>query len=684
MKNGVFLCTCSGTVNIDFKKLRNSAGADVIEVYDMLCREPEKIKEVFERKELSRALVACTSKKEVFEALDLDISYINLREHCGWVHDRDDATEKASAMIRAALNNPAAGRKSLIYPGKDVLIIAPAPAGIRIARHMSGSASIRLLITGRDDINRDNYDGINLIAGNVKDIEGRIGDFRINIIPNPVSPEKCLSCGKCFEVCPKNAINRYPVFTVNEKCDRCGKCTDACPAQAIDLEEKNTVLKAGQVLAVGKNFVYPEGKTGFYITPEGIDIDETEVLALPAALKIIANTSGLVKDAPVKAILEGCAAGKSGFQGCTLCESACRHGAITRREDNIAFDEISCTGCGACTSVCPLSLFRMEDDIFSMMGYLLKPSNPRRSKPDRRIIMFTCAHSIPLLDAVGAQKKKYPAVLPLFVPDLACVSENHILRAFDLGADGVIMLGCGECTGHGSREAWGFAQRILDEFRLNDRISVIRNDDDVDSFTGSVTYFKEHLTRSQTGTQKPVLLKSASNRHILIELISSLASKTGIVPRTVIEDMVLPFADISIGSSCTVCGACTSMCPVGALRREEGSIVSVYGYCIACNLCEKACPEKALTMRRVFSMSKLLDTSPSCLFRSELQVCASCLKPYMTKAAFDRITGSFIENVREDLGPREQLELIKNQTELLQYCENCRPARAILKMEVLS
>ncbi len=47
MKKGVFLCTCSGTVNIDFRKLRKNISADVIEVHEMLCREPEKIKEVF-------------------------------------------------------------------------------------------------------------------------------------------------------------------------------------------------------------------------------------------------------------------------------------------------------------------------------------------------------------------------------------------------------------------------------------------------------------------------------------------------------------------------------------------------------------------------------------------------------------------------------------------------------------
>ncbi|MDO8726929.1 MAG: 4Fe-4S binding protein [Candidatus Methanoperedens sp.] len=389
-------------------------------------------------------------------------------------------------------------------------------------------------------------------------------------------------------------------------------------------------------------------------------------------------------DAPAKADLKGCASGKSGFMGCTLCESACRHDAITRSWDNIIFDEISCTGCGACASACPLSLFRMEEDIYSKMYSLLEPFNPVPEKTAHKILMFMCEHSRHLLDAKRSKKIKYPAVLSLFVPDLAGISETHILRAFDLGADGVIMFGCDECTGQFSKVTSGLAGQILDEFNLGDRISIIKNNKNTKSLVSSIESFTEHITPSPLRKFEPVVLKNTSNRQILIELISSLAAKTGIVPHTVIENALLPFADISISSSCTVCDACTSMCTAGALVRDEGSITYRYGNCIACGLCEQACPEKALTMKRVLDMEKLIDNAPSTIYMSELQVCTSCRKPYMTRAAFDRISCSFIENVRDDIGPKEQIELIKNQTELLMYCENCRPARAILRMEVLS
>lgn len=392
--------------------------------------------------------------------------------------------------------------------------------------------------------------------------------------------------------------------------------------------------------------------------------------------------------APAIADLKGCASGKSGFKGCTLCESACRHDAITRSGDNITFDEISCTGCGACASSCPLSVFRMEEDIFSAMDSLLgshlDPLNHVSEETAHKILMFTCGHIRHLFDAKGSKKIKYPEIFPLFVPELAGISETHILRAFDLGADGVIISGCDECTGQFSKVTSGLAGKILDEFNLGDSISIIKNNKNKKSLISSIESFSKHITPSHLRKFQPVVLKTTSNRQILIELMSSLSTKTGIVPHTVIENALLPFADISISSSCTVCGACTSMCTTGALGRDEGSITFRYGNCIACGLCEQACPEKALTMQRVLSMKKLIDNAPSTIYRSELQVCASCRKPYMTRAAFDRISCSFIENVRDDIRPKEQIELIRNQTELLTYCENCRPARAIMKMEVLS
>lgn len=55
------------------------------------------------------------------------------------------------------------------------------------------------------------------------------------------APNKCISCGKCFEVCPVNAhqmINGERVF-LRDLCQGCGKCAETCYAEALTLSGKS-------------------------------------------------------------------------------------------------------------------------------------------------------------------------------------------------------------------------------------------------------------------------------------------------------------------------------------------------------------------------------------------------------------------------------------------------------------
>ena len=49
---------------------------------------------------------------------------------------------------------------------------------------------------------------------------------------------------------------------------------------------------------------------------------------------------------------------------------------------------------------------------------------------------------------------------------------------------------------------------------------------------------------------------------------------------------------------CTHCGACTSVCPAGALAmdRETMKVLFDNEKCIACELCIKACPTRAMDL----------------------------------------------------------------------------------------
>jgi len=66
-----------------------------------------------------------------------------------------------------------------------------------------------------------------------------------------------------------------------------------------------------------------------------------------------------------------------------------------------------------------------------------------------RVIVFTCNWSAySALETAGSQRLAYPAnVRPIRVMCLGRLHPGLILKAFELGADGVLLLGCppGEC-----------------------------------------------------------------------------------------------------------------------------------------------------------------------------------------------------------------------------------------------
>ena len=93
------------------------------------------------------------------------------------------------------------------------------------------------------------------------------------------------------------------------------------------------------------------------------------------------------------------------------------------------------------------------------------------SEPDPRIIVYTCnwdAYSG--LETAGFQGLSYPAnVHPIRVMCLGRLHPGLILKAFELGAAGVLMLGCppGECHyGSGNTRAEELFQQTLELARV--------------------------------------------------------------------------------------------------------------------------------------------------------------------------------------------------------------------------
>lgn len=54
-----------------------------------------------------------------------------------------------------------------------------------------------------------------------------------------INKRKCVACGCCIKVCPRDAIKIHRgIYAIvdNSKCIGCGKCCGICPASVIEIE----------------------------------------------------------------------------------------------------------------------------------------------------------------------------------------------------------------------------------------------------------------------------------------------------------------------------------------------------------------------------------------------------------------------------------------------------------------
>jgi len=169
-----------------------------------------------------------------------------------------------------------------------------------------------------------------------------------------------------------------------------------------------------------------------------LDYNSTISSANKCALKII---SLLSKDYLI-AEFSGIKIDENKCGLCGLCFKICPYNAITLESDKISIDKFKCKGCGTCASVCPTNAIDLNIDTSEKILATIEVFSKFRAQP--KIIAFCCAScGYAAADDAGLKKISYnPNTFIVRVPCTGRIDTNFIIKSFELGFDGVMIVGC--------------------------------------------------------------------------------------------------------------------------------------------------------------------------------------------------------------------------------------------------
>jgi ferredoxin len=128
-----------------------------------------------------------------------------------------------------------------------------------------------------------------------------------------------------------------------------------------------------------------------------------------------------------------------------------------------------------------------------------------------------------------------------------------------------------------------------------------------------------------------------------------------------------PFGKVEINvEGCTLCLACVSACPTGALGddKEKPMLKFAEDACVQCGLCKATCPEKVISLVPQLDFRAATATA-RVLKQEEPFHCINCGKPFGTKSTIERISTKLEGKHWMFTNAPRRLDIIK-------MCDDCR------------
>lgn len=584
--------------------------------------------------------VACTAQAPLFtqEAEEAgfpgSLGFVNIRETAGWSAEAKSAGPKMAALIAAAaVPMPATPLVPLKSEGVT-LVLGRDEAALRTAERLAATLDVTVLLTGTEPVTPLRAAEFPVARGRARGATGWLGNFEVTVdgyaMPRP-SSRGAYAWGP-------------PRDGAKSRCDVIIDLTGGAPLFPTH-EVRQGYLRADPADAAGIERLIAEARdlVGEFDKPRFVTFDATL-----------------------------CAHSRNRRTGCTRCLDLCPTGAITPGKDSVQISAEICAGCGACAAVCPTGAasyaLPSAESLLRRLRMLLLTY--REAGGEAPVVLFhDGAHGEPLIDALARHGDGLPArVLPLRVNEVSQLDLSTLLAAFAWGAAQIRLLMKAK-RAHGTEGVFrnlDYVQAVLDGLGIPDhgapRAASLETDD---PFTLGEAL--SALPRRGLPFPPATFMAIGSGREVL--RLAGRALAEGMQRREAVLPMpaLAPFGEARVEvSGCTLCVACTTVCPTGALSAnpEKPQLRFLEDACVQCGLCAATCPEK------VISLEPRLNLAPESaqirvVKEEEPFCCERCAKPFGVRSQIERVTQKLSAMGHWMFADAKQLSVLR-------LCEDCR------------
>lgn len=624
----LLLCTCDKTQSFDPEALRTAASAGQVIAVDQLCGKDMKTA-ADHLGTSNELLIACGQQAALFERLGEDVyaeiqhcapfSTIDIRDRAGWSASGarpERLHAKQAALIAAAqLPAPKAPAKTIQSSGV-CCIVGPTEQAIRMAELVQDELGVTCIVNDAGPIQLPSaaYD---VARGQLTGAYGALGNFKLEFARlqalNPAGRGE-LGYGEVKA-------------TARSECD-----------VFIDLR------------GVGPAFPSHQKRNG-YFWADPVKAGELERIALTARERV----GEFEKTVYFRLEESLCAHSRANKTGCTRCLDACCTEAIFSAGDHIQIDSDICAGCGSCAAVCPTSAVTMNETPFEAlvkaMDVMARVYREHTHEAPRLVFHTLKTGGDAITYLARYDDGLADDLIPLGLENTDRVGHAEIMAALGAGYAEVLILADNEIDRRAVAPEVELAQAMLKGTRNSpSRVRIISAIElcDAGDNAGRVS--------------EPVLLVGG-RRDIIRVTVAAMADG---IEAPIPLPVGAPYGAIEIDSDkCTLCLACVSLCPTGALgdHPDRPEVRFTENACVQCGVCKSTCPETAITLKPQLDLSKDA-LSARTLHGEDPFECIKCGTPFGVASTINRIV--------EKLENQHWMYKNSDNVQLIKMCDDCR------------